>query len=243
MKPLAIVLSTLIIGACSANPQPAVAQVPAPGAEPVPTLHVSAHATVRRAPDVAVIQLAVETVATTAADATAQNTALMERVLRAVRDQGVADADIRTQRLELQPRYQDRRNVDPEIIGYRALNQVTVRLEDVTATGTVVDAAVRAGVNRVSGIHFELSNPEEAYHEALRQAITKARTEAEVVASALGQRLGAPLNVSTGGFNTPSPLFRAENMAVMDQQAGPPPVEPGEVEVQATVSIAWRLDT
>lgn len=244
MKPLTTVLIALIVGGCSVHPQPAVAQVHTPTTDMVPTLQVSANATVRRTPDVAVVQLAVESVAATAREATAQNTAAMEEVLRAIRAQGVPDSNIRTQRLELQPRYRDRRAGDPEIIGYRALNQVTVRLDDVTATGPVVDAAVRAGANRVTGIHFELADSQSAYHEALREAIAKARAEAEVAASALGQRLGEPLNVSTGGHHVPMPQYRMESMAVaaMDQGA-PPPVEPGEVAVQATVSITWRLGT
>lgn len=223
-------------------PQPVAAQVavPAPD-EPVPTLQVNATATVRRAPDVAVIQLAVETMASTARAATDQNTARMDDVLAAVRDLGIPSSRIRTQRLELHPRYDDRRNnADPEIIGYRAVNQVTVRLLDVTATGPVVDAAVEAGANRVTGIQFEISDPEAAYHEALRDAIAKARAEAEVAAAALGKVLGEPLTVSTGGYNAPTPRFRMEAAVVMDQ-SGAPPVEPGEIDVHATVSIAWRL--
>jgi uncharacterized protein len=242
MKTLSPVLIALSVGACAANPGPATAQM-APGSEQQPTIHVNANATVRHAPDVAVIALAVETFATTARAASTENAALMDRVLRAVRDQGVAREQIRTQRLELQPRYDNRRDGgDPNIVGYRAVNQVTVRLHNVTGTGAVVDAAVGAGANRVTGIHFELNDPVSAYHEALRNAIAKARAEAEVAAAALGQRLGEPVLVTTGGYHAPGPRpgFRAEAMMAMDQ-SGAPPVEPGEVEVQATVSIAWRL--
>lgn len=244
MKILPTVLA-LIVGAAALAPQPAAAQIQPHGDDVVPTIHVNANATVQRAPDVAVIQLAVETIAPTAREATDRNTALMEAVLEAVRGLGIPSSAIRTQRLELQPQYQDRRNnQNPEIIAYRALNQVTVRLDDVTATGPVVDAAVRAGANRVTGIHFELADPQSAYHDALREAITKARAEAEVVAAALGGRLGEPVTVSTGGFHSPppAPMYRSEDMAVM-AQAAPPPVEPGEVNVQANVNIVWRLET
>lgn len=243
MKSLIAVLVILSFG-WIAHPATASAQVGTPTADTPPTLHVSATATVRQAPDVAVVQLAVETMAETAREASEQNAARMEDVLAAIRNQGVPDSRIRTQRLELQPRYAnrpDRREGAPEIVGYRAVNQVTVRLEDVTAAGPVVDAAVRAGANRVTGIQFELSDPESAYHEALRDAIAKARAEAEVAASALGQTLGDPVTVSTGGFSPPQPRFRAESAMMAADQAAAPPVEPGEVEVQATVSIAWRL--
>lgn len=242
MKKLAIGLIALSFSVGAGSLAPVAAQSPTVGAEPPPTINVSTTATVRRTPDVAVIQLAVETVAPTAREASDQTSAIMDEVLAAVRAQGVPASMIRTERLELQPRYEDRREGgEPRILGYRAANQVTVRLEDVTMVGGVVDAAVRAGANRVTGISFELADPESAYHEALRQAIAKARSEAEVAATALGLRLGEAVQVSTGGFQPPFQRIRTESMAMGDMAQAAPPVEPGEVEVQATVSIAWRL--
>ncbi len=240
MNRLAAVLTALTVTACSATPGPVTAQDPAPADAPR-TLQVSATATVRRAPDQATIQLAVETHAATADEASEANAATMDRVLAAVRDQGVDPSMIRTRRLELQPRYERRREEEPAIIGYRAVNQVSVELDDVARVGAVVDAAVRAGANRVTGIDFGLSDPQAAYDEALREAIAKARAEAEVAASALDETLGPPLQVSTGGFSPPMPMFRAEAVAM--DQAGAPPVQPGEVEVRATVNITWRLGT
>lgn len=242
MKRLATVLIALSFSACSTNPEPAAAQSITPGEAPPPTIHVNASASVRRAPDVAVLRLAVETLAPTAGEASDQNAALMDRVLMAVRGQGVPASRIRTDRLDLQPRHEHRREKEPRIVGYQAVNQVTVRLEDVTTVGAVVDAAVRAGANRVTGIRFELADPEAAYHEALREAVARARAEAETVASALGRRLGEPVNVSTSGFQPPPAPYRGD-MAMARQEAAPaPPVEPGELEVHAMVSIAWRLD-
>lgn len=241
MKPLSLVLVALSFSACSANPEPIAAQSIPPAAEPPPSVSVSATATVRRTPDRAVIQLAVETFAPTARSASDQNAALMESVLAAVREQGVPSSSMRTLRLELQPRYDNRRDVEPEIVGYRAVNQVTVRLDEVERVGGVVDAAVEAGANRVTGIRFELTEPEAAYHDALRQAIARARAEAEIAASALGRRLGDPLQISTGGFDAPSPQFRQDLMAAQTMESAAPPVEPGELEVRATVSIVWRL--
>lgn len=242
MKRLSTVLIALLsFSACSTNPEPVSAQALAPAETPPPTIHVNASASVRRAPDVAVLHLAVETLAPTAGEASDQNATLMDRVLSAVRAQGVPASAIRTDRLDLQPRYEHRREEEPRIVGYQAINQVTVRLEDVTSVGAVVDAAIGAGANRVRGIRFELADPVAAYHEALRDAVRKARAEAEVVAAALGRRLGEPVNVSTGGFYPPPGPYRGD-MAMARQEAAPaPPVEPGELEVQATVSIAWRL--
>jgi uncharacterized protein len=114
-----------------------------------------------------------------------------------------------------------------------------VRLDDMALVGRVVDAAVQAGANRVTGIHFELSDPQAAYHEALRLAVARAGEEAGVVAAALGERLGPAMQVSTGGAQPPRPMMEAARMD-MAVAAGPP-VQPGEMEVHAMVSITYRL--
>lgn len=237
---LSIVLVALAMTACGSLPASARAQEPT--REHDRRVHVNANATVRRAPDRAVVQLAVESTAATAAEATAANAATMQAVLEAVRRLGIPAERIQTLRIELQPRYDRRRDVaSPEIVGYQALNQVTVRVDDLERVGAVVDAAVTAGANRVTGIAFELSEPEEAYHEALRMAIEKARREAEVVAGALGEMLGPPVEVSTGGFSVPRPMMRVAPMAMEMAESAQPPVEPGELEIQASVSITYTL--
>jgi uncharacterized protein YggE len=236
---LSVVLATLAATACGSLPGTALAQEPAP--EPTRQIHVNADASVRRAPDRAVVQLAVESVGETARAATDANAEAMAGVLAALRRLDIPSERIQTLRIELQPQYDRRRDAaEPRIVGYRALNQVVVRVDDLGAVGPVVDAAVSAGANRVTGIQFELAEPESAYHEALRLAIAKARAEAEVVAAALDESLGPPISVSTGGFHVPQPMMR--DVALRAAEAMPaPPVEPGEMEVRASVSITYRL--
>ena len=242
MRTIIAVVAALSITACTANPAPAGAQA-APETDAQPrTLTVSGNASVSRSPDRAWINLAVESPGATAADASDANARAMQAVIAAVRAQGIAAERIQTQRLELRPRYDRPREGEPSIVGYTAVNQVRVRIDDLERVGAVVDAAVTAGANRVTGIAFELADPAEAYHAALRQAIAGAREEAEVAADALGESLGPPVQVSTGGFQrpTPSPAF-ARDMVQMESVA--PPVQAGELEVRAHVTIVFRLGT
>jgi uncharacterized protein len=234
---------SLLVGAfVAADVSPVAGQDPA--SETPRLVRVSAHASVQRPPDRAVVQLAVETMAATAGGATRENAATMDRVLAALRQLGIPENRIRTTRIELQPRYDHRQRPEetpPPIVGYQAINQVMVRLDDMELVGRVVDAAVGAGANRVTGISFELSDPQTAYHEALRLAVARARAEAEVLADALGEPLGAVMEVSTGGLQLP-PLgmgMVAARMEAMDVAATT--IQPGELDVQAHVSIAYRL--
>lgn len=231
----------LLITACASVPADVESQVPAPGDAPR-TIHIDATATVSRAPDRAVIQLAVETMAATAGEATAANARAMESVLRAVRQLGVPESSIQTLRVDLFPRYdRPREGEAPAIAGYQATNQVVVTLDSIPLVGPVVDAAVRAGANRVTGIQFELRDADRWRREAIREAIAKARAEAEVVADALGERLGPALQVSTGGYEPPIVYGREVMDMAMRQESAAPPVAPGEVEVRATVSITFKI--
>lgn len=254
MNRLPCVLVAFSLGACASAPTPAAAQRPAPEAHER-TIFVNATAQVRRAPDQAIISLAVETPAPTAAEATRQNAERMSAVIEALRRLGIERSSIQTRRVELMPRYERERmrpeppmeqmeQREPRIVGYIAVNQVVVTVDDIGLVGRVVDAGVDAGANRVTGIHFQLREPEAAYHEAVRLAVQKARREAEVVAAALGEPLGPALNVTTSSYYPappPSPMVRGR---AMEQAAAvPTPVEPGELDVQASVSITFRIGT
>lgn len=217
---------------------PAAAQEAAPEADR--TLDVSADATVTRPPDRAVIRLAVETVARTARAASTGNAEAMTAVLDALDELGIPRDDVQTEAVSLSPRY-DRNDgsQEPTITGYHAVNRISVPVEDVDRVGAVVDAAVEAGANRVLGIQFELTDPESAYHDALEQAIAMARREAETAAAALGESLGPAIRVSTGGVRAPAPQGPVPEVMMRAQASTP--VQPGELEVRAIVSITYRL--
>ncbi|HKJ93886.1 MAG TPA: SIMPL domain-containing protein [Longimicrobiales bacterium] len=210
----------------------------------VRTITVSATGHVERAPDRVVLAFAAETTGRTAAEASQANARVMDRVLRALTGVGVPKERIHTQRLGLQPQYAQQKPGDrsePEIIGYRAQNQVQVVLEAVDHAGAVVDAAVGAGANRVSGIWFELADRESARLEALRQAVSQARAEADAMAQALGETLGPVLSASTDA-SPEHPLLRAATTMAMSAAGRPPTdVEPGTIDVSATVHLVFLL--
>ena len=238
MTRIVAVLLGLAVSGCATTPAPAAAQ-DGPR-EPLRTLDVSADATVRRAPDMAAIRLAVETHAPTAREASRGNASAMSAVIDRLRELGIPDRAVQTQSIDLSPRYRRGPGVEePTIEGYQAVNRVAVRIDDIADVGRVVDAAIDAGANRVEGISFELSDPESAYHEAVEQAMAKARREAEVMAAALDETLGPAIRVSTGGVRTPIPQMAGFARA----EAAATPVQPGELEVRATVHITYRLGT
>ncbi len=222
-------------------------QLPAAPAEPVRTISLSATATVRRAPDQAMVSLAVETRAANARQAAQQNAQHMDAVIRALRDAGIPAERIHTESYNLSPEYQyvqptPGKPGEQRLVGYMASNSVRVQVDSIPRVGTTIDAAIAAGANRATGIAFQLRDPDTARRDALRLAMETARKDAEALAGAAGQTLG-PLLQLTSGIEQPRPLFAmaGARLAAADVTA-PTPVEPGQLEITATVSVTYRLE-
>ncbi len=224
---------------------PAVAQVPPPPAprpqEREGTIQVSGQAQITVPADQVRISFAVETEATSAAEATARNADLMDRVISALRAEGTPRVDIQTFGYELRPEYEvDRETPGTRTIsGYRVLNNISVTLREIEATGELLDRAIGAGANRVSNLQFSASDTRQARLRALGEAVTAAREQAEAIASAMGVGLGPALEVQ-GGANAPSPRNLQGPMLRAAAEVATP-VEAGEQTVTANVTITYRI--
>src|SRR5688572_18015094 len=133
----ALAASALPLASAAAQPQPAPAGIVLNGTR----LDVVTTGEVSRVPDIARISAGVVTVAPTATAALAQNATQMASVRAALKRAGIADRDIQTSSINLYPDYrQDPQGNNPQIVGYRASNEVSVRFRDIAATGRILDA-------------------------------------------------------------------------------------------------------
>ncbi|HEX8642148.1 MAG TPA: SIMPL domain-containing protein [Allosphingosinicella sp.] len=230
----------LIAAAALLAAAPAAAQ--AVDARPVTgtRLDVVATGEANRVPDVVRINAGVMTQAPTATEAIRQNAAQMQSVRAALRRAGVAERDIQTSSINLSPEWRHIENRTPELIGYRANNQVSVRFRDIANAGRILDALVAAGANQIDGPSFMIDRPEEALDEARRNALTNARARADLYARALGMRVARILSVSEAGMGympPPQPVMMREAMA----QAANTDVVPGEQTLTASLTVTFEL--
>jgi len=221
---LVVAAASLIAGA--SEPLVAHAEDPQPG-----TISVSGTGSVTTVPDTATVSFGVVTQAATASQALTANSAAAERMIAAVKGAGIDAKDVRTDIVSLSPRYSDQGD---QIVGYTASNSVSARIRELARAGAVIDAAVGAGANSVSGPSLERSDVEGLYRQALRNAVADARTKAEALAAASGLTLGPVSSVSEGS-QSPIPLAAAGKDA-----AGAVPIEPGTQDVMATVTVVFR---
>ena len=204
-------------------------------------LDISATGEVTRVPDIAVISAGVVTRSTTATGALEENAARMERVREAIRRAGIADRDIQTSNISLNPEYRYQENQPPQLVGYTASNSLSIRFRDIRATGRILDALVAQGANQINGPTLTIDKPEEALDEARTQALSKGRARAELYARALGMRVVRLLSVSeSGGYAVPPPMpMMAE--ARMAARGAATDIEPGEQKVQITLAMTFEL--
>ena len=233
-----ILITALALGAASV---PAAAM-----AQPVATvlsgtrLDVSASGEVTRVPDLAIISAGVQTLQPTASGAIEQNATRMERVRAALKRAGIADRDIQTSSINLNPEYRYVENQPPVLTGYRASNNVNVKFRDLKRTGTILDALVAEGANQISGPNLTIDKPEAAYDEARVKAIAAGQQRAELYARALGKRVARILSVSESGGYVPAPMPYARDMA-MASSAAKTEIDPGTQALSVTVSMSFEL--
>jgi hypothetical protein len=226
----------LILGLAVALSIPSFAQTtpPAPSGISDRTVTVTGTATIRSAPDEAIVTLGVNTQAATAEAAMQQNASKMSEIVKALLDAGIKQSDIATAVLSLYPNYS---NDGLAIVGYAAENQVNATIRDMGKVGQVIDRAVAAGANVSSGISFQVSDQSKGLDEALQAAVADARHKAEVLAAAGGASLGQMLQVTELGAPTPQPLYRD----VMAAGAATTTVSPPTIETQVGVTVVWAL--
>ncbi|MCB2046672.1 MAG: SIMPL domain-containing protein [Novosphingobium sp.] len=258
-------LATLLaLGALGAA-QPSLAQqVPAPTvAEGHSILTVTGQGDADSAPDLAVFSAGVQSQASNAAEALADNSRNMAKVIAALKRSGIAEKDIQTSNLSINPVYSDpeqeamraaRANGQPyvplppeqnvrRIVGYEVTNNVMVRQRDLKNFGKVIDTLVSAGATQVNGPNFQLENEKEAMDRARVASIKDARARAELYARASGLRIVRVLTIAEGGgYYRPQPMFRSVSMDVAAPPAPPPaPIQPGQLSLNSSVTVTYEL--
>jgi len=249
LKPSTSLLLAAALTAASAAP--AMAQAVSSGPVVAPgnaVLTLSADGRSTRTPDLAVFSAGVTTQAKTAGAALSENADRMNAVITALKASGIAERDIQTSNLSVnpvygQPRADSNGNVsgDPVIIGYQANNQVEVKQRKIGNYGKTIDTLVEAGANQVSGPSFQLDNPDAASDEARIDAMKKARARADLYARAAGLTVKRILTISEGGGYSPQPMVMYARAEKMMASGAPSPVAAGEVQVGANVTVTFEL--
>ncbi len=207
---------------------------------PLRTIRLDAMGTAKAKPDMAQISVGVVSEAESAKAALDQNSEAMAKIVAGLKDSGIAEADIQTVDFAVRPRFEiSKDNKPPVINGYRVVNSVRIAVRDIDKLGQVLERVAALGSNEMGGISFSIKDTAQLLDDARKQAINNARHKAELYAAAAGVALGRVLTIDEQTVTPWRPQPYA--MQRMDAKAVDVPIQPGEAELQVTISVMWEL--
>lgn len=210
------------------------------------TAFVTGSATESVTPDMVTVQFGVDTEAKTAKDAISSNAQMMSTVVNAVQNIGITTDEISTAGFSIYPVYNDSvpdlaTGMHKSVLtGYQASNTLYVKTTKLSLAGSIVDAAVGAGANRVDNISFSLSpgKQQSMQDDMLGQAVLNAKSRAEKALDPLGQKIIGVKMVSLSEFNTaPVPMY----YGAMQSMAKATPVFTASQQVTTTVDVTFLI--
>jgi hypothetical protein len=218
---------------------PAAAQLPP--ATPSPAVIVTTgEGSVKQAPDRAWITIAAESRAKTAQEAQRMNADAMKAVNDRIKAAGVPADAIQTSGYNLQPEF-DYAGGKQSLRGYLARNQVTVRIDDIAKAGDVIAAAVASGASNVSNVRLDLKNRGAAERNALQLAVRDARQRAEAIAAGGNVSIDKVIRIEEQRESEIRPMPQMMTMARAEGGTAAPPIETGELEVRARVTLTVSI--
>ena len=217
----------LLLGACAS---PGTSAVQQPG-----TITVTSHATVEVVPDTVSFSVAITAQSPDSKEAQDSIATPTKDVIAQLKKNGIAEENIQTIYTDVSPYWGDEGQE-----GYEArtvINVTNVAVEDVSA---LMDACLEAGATEVNGPEYYSSDASDAYLQALEKAVEGTRPKAEAIAKASGATLGEIVSINEGYENT-NYYAKAEEATADATVDGGVPLEPGQVSVEAEVSVTFAI--
>jgi uncharacterized protein YggE len=203
------------------------------------TISVSGRGIVSAEPNQVEIRLGVETEDKNVSKALANNSFRMNATIEALKTLGISEDEIETSRFNIYT-IRDYEREPEEIVGYRVTNEIVVKTGDLDKTGEIIGAAIDAGANNVRGVVFGLNETreKESKYAAINEACEDAKGKAGVIASGFGLNIMRVVEIiESSVYVTP---YRAAGGYEYAMPIPTPPIEPGEIEVSATINVVYE---
>jgi uncharacterized protein YggE len=231
--PIIFIIAATLLSACSGSVQF--------GQNQPRTINVTGNAQVILAPDIAYISIGVHSEAQSATEAVASNSSLTQKVIDAIKSQGVAAKDIQTTNFSVYQQEKYDNNGNSLGIFFMTDNTVYVTMRDITKIGDILDASIAAGANNIYGITFDVQDKEAALATGRDQAMSDAQSQAEQLAKAAGASLGAVQSISYYS-SSPSPVYYDTKAAPAGLGGGSSvPISSGQLTLNVSVSVTYAI--
>ncbi len=203
-------------------------------------------------PDVATFYFSVSAEAKEASLAQDAVNKKMEPMVKALKELGIEERDIKTADYSVYPKYvygqvyciQAPCSNQQKQDGYTANQSVTVKVRETANAGKAIQAATDNGATNISGLSFAIDDPDKLMNDAREDAIEDARDKAEVLADKLGVKLVRIVSYNEGGGGgVVMYATKEQSLGSSDAvSARPAPTLPtGENKVNLTVSVTYEI--
>jgi uncharacterized protein len=203
-------------------------------------------------PDVATFSFTVSADARNVSEAQAVVTGKMNTILKALKELGVEDRDIKTSDYSVWPKYRyESAPCSPTYCppprqisdGYTASHGVIVKVRKTEEAGQALAAAGDNGATNISGISFTVDDPEQVMAEARALAIADAKSKARTLSKDLGVRLVRVVNFyDSSNQYPPMPYGMGDERSFMKDMAQSAPTIPqGENKVKVSVTVVYEI--
>ncbi len=232
---MAALVGVLTLSACAA---PAAGTTP----EQPHTVTVNGNGVAYGKPDVAAVQIGVQSRDADPARAVEDANAKMASIMTALTGLGIDEKDVQTINFSVSAQ----QDFDPETgqpkntFTYIVDNTVSVTVRDLGQVGEVLGQSVGAGANSIYGVSFSVSDMSALEAEARNKAMADAKARAEQLAQAAGVTLDQPLTISE--FSS-GPIPYAADYRIAEAVGGgaPVPVSTGQVQINLQVSVTYLI--
>lgn len=206
----------------------------------VPMINVSGEGKVKVAPDQALISIAIETKGIKAVEVKRENDTKMDAILKFIKKSNIAQEDIQTQRISLNPNY----DYEKKKYSYVATQSVQILLKDLSKYDTLMEGLVNEGINRIDNVEFKSSQLLQLQSDARKLAMKDAKSKAEDYVSVLNQKVGKALLISDNSqvFMPQPRMYAMKSSMAMDESAPRETLAIGEIEITANVTVSFGLD-
>ncbi len=227
----------LLVALSACSPQPAVAQTVSQPPTPR-TISVSGNGKVYLTPDVAYINIGVQSQNANVSEALSANSTKAQEIAKTLQELGVDAKDIQTTNFNIYPVAQFDKDNQPLPSIFNVDNSVNVTVRDLTILGKLLDAVVRSGANTINGITFDVVDRSKAISEARKLAVTDARKQADEIAAAAGETIDGLQNMSLSVNSGATPLYDAKSVG---SGGGNVPISAGQLMISVDVSASYTL--
>jgi uncharacterized protein len=202
------------------------------------TITVSGTGEITLSPDIAYIDIGVQSQDANATDAMSDNNTKAQAIVDAIKEAGVAEKDIQTTNFSITP--QEQYDTDGKMTGiiYVVDNTVYVTVRDLTKLGNLLDASVRAGANNINSISFDLADKTDALSQARQAAVKNARQQADELVAATGVTLGDVQTITY--YDNTSPVT-IQYSRVDKVSSNSVPIQTGSLQISTTVTIIYQI--